>query len=140
MKLDKYLRIPFKHMGRGFDGCDCIGLIYLWHKNENGVEIEIEDKLGTEYGTITDDRLKHFLLSIGSFSMFLDEGDILMFGDEKHVTHCGVYIGNGEFIHQLQSPTVSGLRNPSTGNIGGVSSRAKLNDWISLYHGAVKLR
>lgn len=138
MNLGRYIGIPFKHMGRGFDGCDCIGLVYLWYKHENGIEIRIEDELGTKYDRVNNDRLKHFLLSLGGFSMYLDRGDVVMLGCAT-VTHCGIYIGNGEFIHQLAHP-VGNLWKPPSGNIGGLSSRARLSDWFSRYHGAIKLR
>ena len=35
----KYLRIPFKSGCRGFDGCDCGGLVWLIYKNELNIEL-----------------------------------------------------------------------------------------------------
>ena len=36
---DKYIKIPFKDRGNGFDGCDCWGLLRLILREELGVEI-----------------------------------------------------------------------------------------------------
>lgn len=36
----KYLNIPFKHLGRSFEGVDCYGLIIIYAKNELGIELD----------------------------------------------------------------------------------------------------
>lgn len=35
----KYLGIPFKHRGRGFDGVDCYGLLVLYYKTEFNIDL-----------------------------------------------------------------------------------------------------
>lgn len=36
----KYMNIPFKHLGRDFNGVDCYGLMLLYAKEEFGIELK----------------------------------------------------------------------------------------------------
>ncbi len=38
-RFERYLAIPFKDKGRGFDGCDCWGLVWLIYKTELGIDL-----------------------------------------------------------------------------------------------------
>lgn len=39
MNLDKYRHIPYADHGRGFDGCDCWGLVRLFYREELRIEL-----------------------------------------------------------------------------------------------------
>lgn len=41
--LDRYMAVPFKDRGRGFDGCDCAGLYALIVAHEAGWSIPVPD-------------------------------------------------------------------------------------------------
>lgn len=44
-EIEKFLNIPYKFGGRGFDGADCVGLLILWFK-EQGIHYQYRDKDG----------------------------------------------------------------------------------------------
>lgn len=37
MNFEKYINIPYKHLGRDFSGTDCYGLIWLIYKEEKNI-------------------------------------------------------------------------------------------------------
>lgn len=49
----KYTSIPFRDKGRGFDGCDCYGLVHLALVTERGLEVP---ECGDGYTTVADAR------------------------------------------------------------------------------------
>lgn len=125
----KYSGIPFVWMGRSFDGCDCLGLLYLWCLNEYNQGLVMVDNEGSQYDKVyeksPDDRLMGFLLSVGEYRPSPEFGDILMFGN-KHVTHCGIYLENGAFLHQLRESNKSHL--------------SDMNDCFMYYRGSVRIK
>lgn len=40
MDTRKYLTIPYVFHGRSFEGCDCYGILYLYFREELGIEID----------------------------------------------------------------------------------------------------
>ena len=46
MDLTKYIGIPFKDHGCGYDGCDCYGLVRIVYQEELGIELP---NLGDQY-------------------------------------------------------------------------------------------
>lgn len=48
MDLKKYIGIPFRDHGCGYDGCDCYGLVRLVYAKELGIELP---HLGDQYSS-----------------------------------------------------------------------------------------
>ncbi len=106
----KYINIPFKDLGRNFEGVDCYGLIALIYEKEK--DILIPDYTELLYGQDRCDiktKQDHILESIG-ISWVKTEGklkpfDVLIFNKgctSKIAAHVGLYVSNGKFIHVLE--------------------------------------
>jgi cell wall-associated NlpC family hydrolase len=86
----KYLGVPYKFGGITPKGFDCSGYLqYIF--NENGMQIprtaDEQYKIGT---SITQTQLQ--------------SGDLVFFTTyEKGASHCGLYLGDGKFIHASSS-------------------------------------
>jgi hypothetical protein len=103
LTLDKYIGIPFKNHGRDLNGCDCYGLARLVWKELTGNELPdyvvscvnslaINDKANDEIP-------KHWQRCNGIPEV---PSIVAIKFDEDHpdwITHFGVYVGNGYFIH-----------------------------------------
>ncbi len=92
---------PYKYGGRGDGGFDCSGLIQYAY-GEHGVTVP---RVSTDQALVGD---------VVSRSLdLLEPGDILTFsaspGGNK-VSHVGLYMGNGRFIHSASSRGVSESR------------------------------
>lgn len=106
--LNKYISIPFKEKGRDFDGVDCYGLNYLIYKIEIGLLIPSysDDYQSTEDAEelctlINKEKIKWTEVST---PLIFDSILIRMKGQPMH---CGVYIGDGLFIHCLKGSGVT---------------------------------
>ena len=126
-KYGKYIGIPFLWMGRGYDGCDCIGLAYLFYK-DRGVDLPLSDDTGesysSEYEESPDNRMEGLMLKWGNFRKYPRRGDLLLFGDDK-VTHCGINLGDGYFLNQQRRV--------------GYSRIETMGRWFPFYRGAIKI-
>lgn len=106
--LNKYISIPYKEKGRDFDGVDCYGLNYLIYKNEIDLLIpsyaddyqSAED--GRELGLlINKEKVKWIKVDIPEIF------DGVLIRMKGHPMHCGMYIGDGLFIHCLKGSGVT---------------------------------
>jgi cell wall-associated NlpC family hydrolase len=57
----KYIRIPFQDRGRGFNGCDCYGLLRLVYRYELGIDLL---DLSDQYSSYKD---QHCVKSLVAF-------------------------------------------------------------------------
>lgn len=107
----KYLRIPFKSGCRGFDGCDCGGLVWLIYKHELG--IELPDWTDLYSGT----RIENSLELAETVSTVLGEHateiefkdrqpfDVLSFRIGTDPIHVGLVLDKKYFMHTMQGFT-----------------------------------
>ena len=107
----KYMRIPFRPKCRGFDGCDCGGLVWLIYKNE--LNIELPDWTELYSGT----RIEHSLELEETVSTMLGENavevefkdirpfDVVSFRIRNASIHVGLVIDNRRFIHIMEGFT-----------------------------------
>lgn len=101
----KYLTIPYKHLGRTFEGCDCLGLVKLFYKEELGIDILDFQKYEEFWHCSTDD----FFVSMHQmFGMHCIEhpafGDVIFILTGNKITHCGVVVNvrEGYFLHMTR--------------------------------------
>ncbi len=94
-KLDKYYTIPYKPNGYDFDGCDCFGLLWLWYKNELGIDLpKYDENIGKMQSVFSEKIL-----------LTADINDVVLL--ECAGDHVGIVIGNGLFIHSLNGVGVA---------------------------------
>ncbi len=113
-KAEQYLGVPYKWGGTSPSGFDCSGFVYYVFRS---MGINISRTLVTMYaqGTKID-------------KDELQPGDIVLFQNtyKAGVSHVGIYVGNGKFIHS-----------PSSGKV--VSYADLYSDYyVSHYYGAVR--
>jgi cell wall-associated NlpC family hydrolase len=102
--VNRYLGIPYLPKGRTLEACDCWGLCLLFGKNELGIEYpefmyDFDSYIDEAVGLIKSET------ALGGRWKSVDEfipGDILIFRVRGQLVHCGVYIGNGDFLHTLK--------------------------------------
>ena len=107
----KYMRIPFRSKCRGFEGCDCGGLVWLIYKNE--LDIELPDWTELYSGT----RIEHSLELEETVSTMLGENavevdlkdmrpfDVISFRIMNAPIHVGLAINNRQFMHIMEGRT-----------------------------------
>ena len=90
---EKYLSIPYKKQGRGWDGCDCYGLARLVIKEESGVDLpSFEEKTAPDEEVYT------------MFKPLVNPEDlsiVFLQGGPFHEAHTGVY-SNGFILHMTE--------------------------------------
>lgn len=108
----KYIRIPFREHGRGFDGCDCGGLVWLVYKTELGIElpdwreyyentrIESFNELSSTIGTMLGD-ITHEVKDFSKIQPF----DVISLRVAGHPVHVGVMIDSCTFMHIMEGYT-----------------------------------
>lgn len=95
-----YLRIPFKEGGRGWDGCDCWGMVVLPWKEENGVDVPVHS--GVMSGDPEDRTALESELGSGMWNEIpLAEAapfDVVLF-ERGPKFHCGLVVEPGMMLH-----------------------------------------
>ena len=100
----KYIKIPFEDHGRGFDGCDCYGLVRLIYKNEYGIKLP----LLIDYADVNDNTTIKHMIDVHKpllNAVRINEpeiGAITIFKVRGFSTHMGVYVGNNKVLHVMK--------------------------------------
>ena len=93
----KYEHTPYRYGGADKNGLDCSGLVFVSFRD--GLGISVPRTAGTLYAwaeTISLDKT--------------EPGDLLFFiTDGKSVSHVGIYLGGGRFIHAASEGPVTGV-------------------------------
>lgn len=94
--LSKLIGIPFKLGGLDFDGCDCRGICYLYHKYMHGVEYPHNDgkRIWFRHPKNDKKRINEFLCKFCHHLGFedIEEGDFVLFKSDKHIACLGVCV------------------------------------------------
>jgi len=94
-RLDKiirsYLGVKYRLGGSGKLGMDCSGLVYAVYRDYNNTHLPPNTR--KLYGQLP--RVKYRELTFGDLVFFSLQG--------KHVSHVGIYIGDGRFVHASRS-------------------------------------
>lgn len=88
----KFLGLPYTWGGRSSFGYDCSGFVQMLY-NQIGIDLQRDSKLQVEDGrfqTVSMDDI--------------ETGDLIFFGkSEQKISHVGMCLGNGQFIHSTVS-------------------------------------
>lgn len=107
MNLISYLKIPHQHLGRVTQGCDCLGLVTLFYKQE--FNITLPEYLGYETNWYITDAVNVMKLFTNfGFKKVKAEpeyGDVLLISQARYLKHLGVVVDKGDFLHTLESGT-----------------------------------
>jgi cell wall-associated NlpC family hydrolase len=116
MNFDKYINLPYKHLGRDFSGVDCWGLIYLVYKEEKNILIPNFTEL--QYTPILKEDSPSLIPTIvDKYNNILAQEikeptkvlDIILFyggcGNYSIANHVGLFIGDGKFLHSVNTGT-----------------------------------
>lgn len=95
----KYLEIPYVEDGRGWQGCDCYGLIMLWFAEELGIEIP---DLGLPYQCTLPLETLEQLHSDFERVVKPQRHDLVLIRKDPD-THVGVCMSPKEFMHTLSA-------------------------------------
>lgn len=103
MMHERYLRIPYRHEGRDWDGCDCFGLVRLFYAEELGITLEDVHGYPEDWSSLGLDCLMSGAAGMG----FVPHegtpirGDVVIFRINSVVSHIGICLNpdEGWFLH-----------------------------------------
>jgi len=103
MNLNKYVNLPYKNLGRDFDGVDCYGLCVLIYKDY--LNIDIPDYANLSYSQDWYKKEENHVLSNINWLDKVEQpykrfdGLLLYNGTKVVVNHIGLYMEDNKFIH-----------------------------------------
>jgi cell wall-associated NlpC family hydrolase len=90
-----YVRTPYQRGGSGVLGLDCSGLVYVVYRDYDGTRLP----LTVQSLYRLEDRVPPDDLTYGDLVFFRTDG--------RKVTHVGIYIGDGKFVHASETRGVT---------------------------------
>ena len=105
----RYLGTPYRYAGHSSKGMDCSGFVYRNGSDILKLQMPRRSDAIAEYAKrITDEEIQ--------------PGDLLFFGKSRdRIRHVGIYLGNGEFIHEATQVKVGSLT-PSSPNYDALNA------------------
>jgi cell wall-associated NlpC family hydrolase len=104
--IDKYLGIPYVHLGRTMAGLDCYGLIILVYKDLGFDLIDIVDyekKWAAKGNDLIIENYQKQWVRVEEPKLF----DTVVFRGMKGIAqHAGIFLGNDKFLHCVDGPGV----------------------------------
>ena len=107
MDLRKYIGIPFRDHGRGFDGCDCWGLCMLAYREELGLALpDLGDAYSEAYARGEVDATVRRTVA-EPWNLVVTGGpylplDVLIFSRGGEDSHVGLWVAPGEILHVIE--------------------------------------
>lgn len=103
MITSAFIGIPYVDRGSSFQGCDCWGLVWLYH-------VEVMKHLVPRYegyGSAEAPEITDYISSRWNQWESVDpanmeQGDVVALRLGRLPVHCGVYINNGQMLHVLE--------------------------------------
>lgn len=102
----KYLKIPYLHRGCSFEGCDCLGLVRLFYKEEMGILLKDTEYEEDWYSAEPRRIIQNY--KYWNFKKVADSpqiGDVLLIAEDEYPKHLGVVCQDGYFLHTLKAGT-----------------------------------
>jgi len=103
--FSKYINLKFKYKGRGFDGVDCYGLVWLILNTEKQLELP-EYEYSKRWYTEGKNYIVEIKKDINNWAVSNIEQirpfDVILFYNSSNriiVNHMGLYVGENKFIH-----------------------------------------
>lgn len=99
-------------MGRGYDGIDCWGLVWLFYKEQMGIDIPrydsftVEEYQGYGLGRFIIKETLHWWEKTQN----PENGDMVLCKDGRHPMHIGIYKKYGKMLHIYEGRTPSMAR------------------------------
>ena len=102
----RIINIPFKKGGASYDGCDCIGLVYLYFNDI--LNIEFKNVLGfTEHSKYKANEFINYVKS--NHNKFksvpineIKKNDVGIFKNKNLTIHCGVFVDRDYLLHTTE--------------------------------------
>ena len=105
--MNKYIGLPYRNLGRDFDGVDCYGLFWLIYKEERGILLPdftelLYDKKWYKTENHIVDNINELWTKV---SMYKKYDAMIFFNNGNVANHIGTYISNDKFIHITENST-----------------------------------
>lgn len=116
--FDRFVGIPYRDHGRGFDGCDCWGLVRLVLRDLKGVDLP---GFAESYQTAADAKAVADLIA-GQMEPWdalppgsEQPGDVVLMRRGAAACHVGVVIGGGRMLHVAADAVASRVESYRSG-------------------------
>jgi cell wall-associated NlpC family hydrolase len=101
--LDQFIGIPYQNRGSSFKGCDCWGLVWLFHRHALNQEIpRYEGYADAESPSMRNYIVERWNAWVSVELANIELGDVLALKVGGLPVHCGVYAGHGRMLHVLE--------------------------------------
>lgn len=100
--INRSIGIPYVEHGRGYDGADCWGLVYLYYRDVLGrpVPSYVAEMEGREFRPrgiaplVVAEREAHWIETTEP-----QEGDVVLMRNGRHHNHVGIRLDGGRLLH-----------------------------------------